>query len=85
MSLGGELRKARQAAGLTQVRLAFSAGLDRAYINQLENDHKSPTVDVVGGGEPTPPNPNLPTDAFLALIRSRFSLSLLKGRIALVP
>jgi transcriptional regulator with XRE-family HTH domain len=47
MSLGAELRKARQAAGLTQERLAFAAGLDRAYISQLENDHKSPTVDVL--------------------------------------
>lgn len=47
MSLGVELRKARQAAGLTQERLAFAAGLDRAYISQLENDHKSPTVDVL--------------------------------------
>ncbi|MBX9679648.1 MAG: helix-turn-helix domain-containing protein [Gemmataceae bacterium] len=47
MSLGAELRKERQAAGLTQERLAFAAGLDRAYISQLENDHKSPTVDVL--------------------------------------
>ena len=47
MALGVELRKARQAAGLTQERLAFAAGLDRAYISQLENDHKSPTVDVL--------------------------------------
>lgn len=47
MSLGAELRKARLEAGLTQERLAFSAGLDRAYISQLENDHKSPTVDVL--------------------------------------
>lgn len=47
MALGVELRKARLQAGLTQERLAFSAGLDRAYISLLENDHKSPTVDVL--------------------------------------
>ena len=47
MSLGAELSKARHAAGLTQEQLAFSAGLDRAYISQLENDHKSPTVTVL--------------------------------------
>lgn len=47
MSLGAELRKARLEAGLTQERLAYSAGLDRAYISLLENDHKSPTVDVL--------------------------------------
>jgi transcriptional regulator with XRE-family HTH domain len=47
MSLGDELRKARADAGLTQEELAYSAGLDRAYISQLENDHKSPTVDTL--------------------------------------
>lgn len=47
MSLGAELRNARLAAGLTQEKLAFSAGVDRAYVSQLENDHKSPTVDML--------------------------------------
>lgn len=47
MSLGEELRTARTGAGLTQEELAFRAGLDRAYISQLENDHKSPTVDTL--------------------------------------
>jgi transcriptional regulator with XRE-family HTH domain len=47
MSLGTELRKARQEAELTQEQLAFSAGIDRTYVSLLENDHKSPTVDVL--------------------------------------
>jgi transcriptional regulator with XRE-family HTH domain len=47
MSLGEELRAARTRADLTQEQLAFSAGLDRAYVSQLENDHKSPTVDTL--------------------------------------
>lgn len=47
MSLGEELRKARTEAGLTQEELARAAKLDRAYISQLENDHKSPTVDTL--------------------------------------
>lgn len=47
MSLGGELRTARLRADLTQEQLAFSAGLDRAYVSLLENDHKSPTVDTL--------------------------------------
>lgn len=47
MSLGEEIRRARTAAKMTQERLAFTAGVDRAYISQLENDHKSPTVDVL--------------------------------------
>jgi transcriptional regulator with XRE-family HTH domain len=45
--LGEELRKARQAANLTQEQLAFRANVDRTYISQLENDRKSPTVEVL--------------------------------------
>lgn len=47
MSLGDQIRSARTDAGLTQEQLASAAGLDRAYISQLENDHKSPTVDTL--------------------------------------
>ncbi len=45
--VGSELRRARLAAALTQEELAFRAGLDRTYISQLENDHKSPTLAVL--------------------------------------
>jgi transcriptional regulator with XRE-family HTH domain len=45
--LGEELRKAREAAGMTQEALAFAANIDRSYISQLENNHKSPTVEVL--------------------------------------
>lgn len=45
--LGAELRKAREAAGLTQEKLAFAAKLSREYVNQLEQDRKSPTVKVL--------------------------------------
>jgi transcriptional regulator with XRE-family HTH domain len=45
--LGDELKKAREAAGLSQEKLAFAAELDRTYISHLENDKKSPTLDVV--------------------------------------
>lgn len=47
MSLGAELRRARNEAGLTQEALARAAKLDRAYISLLENDRKSPTVDTL--------------------------------------
>jgi transcriptional regulator with XRE-family HTH domain len=47
MSLGTELRKAREKAGLSQEEAAFAAAIDRAYLSQLENDHKSPTVDTL--------------------------------------
>jgi len=45
--LGEELRKARLAAGMTQEELSFEAGLHRTYVNQLERDKKSPTVNVL--------------------------------------
>lgn len=45
--LGDELKKARLKAKMTQEQLSFEAGLDRTYISQLENDRKSPTVDVL--------------------------------------
>jgi transcriptional regulator with XRE-family HTH domain len=45
--LGDELRKAREAARMTQEKLAFEADLDRTYISHLENEKKSPTVDVL--------------------------------------
>jgi transcriptional regulator with XRE-family HTH domain len=45
--LGDELRKVRQAAGVTQEELSFRANLHRTYISQLEHDKKSPTVDAL--------------------------------------
>ena len=45
--LGDVLRKARKDAGLTQEQLSYEAELDRTYISHLENDKKSPTVDVL--------------------------------------
>jgi transcriptional regulator with XRE-family HTH domain len=43
---GAVLRQARLAANLTQ-ELSFRAGVDRSYVSQLENGHKSPTLDVL--------------------------------------
>jgi transcriptional regulator with XRE-family HTH domain len=45
--LGEALRHARKAAGISQEELAFESKVDRTYISQLENGHKSPTVDVL--------------------------------------
>ena len=45
--LGDELQKARFDAGLTQEDLSAAAGVDRTYISQLENNKKSPTIDVL--------------------------------------
>jgi transcriptional regulator with XRE-family HTH domain len=45
--LGDELRKAREAAGLTQEALAFKANVHRTYVSMLERNLKSPTIDVL--------------------------------------
>ena len=45
--LGNELRKAREEAGITQEQLSYSAGVDRSYISLLENNKKSPTVELL--------------------------------------
>jgi transcriptional regulator with XRE-family HTH domain len=45
--LGSELRKAREAAGMSQETLAFEAGVHRTYISLLERDLKSPTLNVL--------------------------------------
>jgi transcriptional regulator with XRE-family HTH domain len=45
--VGGELRRLREQAKLTQEQLSFRAGLSRPYISQLERDLKSPTVDTL--------------------------------------
>ncbi len=44
---GNVLRNARLEADLTQEKLAFKAGVDRTYISHLENDKKSPTLDML--------------------------------------
>jgi len=45
--LGDILRAAREKAGLSQEQVAFRAGVDRTYVSQLENDKKSPTVQML--------------------------------------
>ena len=45
--LGDEIRNAREQAKMTQEQLSFAARIDRTYISQLENNHKSPTVDLL--------------------------------------
>lgn len=42
--LADELRKAREAAGLTQEQLAAKARLSREYINYLERGKREPTL-----------------------------------------
>jgi len=46
-SFAQELRQAREAAGLSQSRLAARAGYDHSYVSRLESDSRSPTRDAV--------------------------------------
>jgi len=41
------LRKLRAARGMTQEDLAAAAEVDRSYISNVENEHKSVSADVV--------------------------------------
>jgi transcriptional regulator with XRE-family HTH domain len=45
--LGEALQRARKAVGLSQEELDFEAKVHRTYISQLENGHKSPTVEIL--------------------------------------
>ncbi len=45
--LGEELRRVREDADLSQEEVAHRAGIDRSYLSQLENDKKSPTLDLL--------------------------------------
>jgi transcriptional regulator with XRE-family HTH domain len=45
--VGEALRKARLAAELSQEELAFESKVDRTYISELENGHKSPSVEIL--------------------------------------
>lgn len=45
VALGVRIRLAREAAGLTQDRLAEAAGLTRVSISYIETGFHSPTVD----------------------------------------
>jgi transcriptional regulator with XRE-family HTH domain len=44
---GDELKREREAAGLTQEGLAERAGVHRTYVSMLERGQKSPTLDVL--------------------------------------
>ena len=46
MQIGKTLKEAREAKGLSQGALAEAAGLHRTYVNMLEHDKKSPTLEV---------------------------------------
>jgi transcriptional regulator with XRE-family HTH domain len=42
--VGGNVRRLRTAAGLTQAELAAKMGVDRAYVSALELGGRNPTI-----------------------------------------
>lgn len=45
--IGEQLRSVRLRAGRSQEWVALEADVDRTYLSQLENDLKSPTIDLL--------------------------------------
>lgn len=42
-----KIKEARQKAGLTQQQLANCVGVSRHYISYIENNHKTPSFDLL--------------------------------------
>ena len=45
--LGSKIRELRKERELTQEDLAYKAGLDYSYINQIENGKRNPSMEAV--------------------------------------
>jgi transcriptional regulator with XRE-family HTH domain len=45
--LGRNIREARQRRGLSQEELAFSAGMKRSYVSDMERGLRNPTVRAI--------------------------------------
>lgn len=43
-ALAGNIRAARLAAGVSQVKLAVAAGVDLSFLNEIENAKRDPSV-----------------------------------------
>ncbi|MCM8710501.1 helix-turn-helix domain-containing protein [Clostridium sp. SYSU_GA19001] len=41
------IKEARQKAGLTQNQLAIKVGVSQIYISYIENNHKTPSFDLL--------------------------------------
>lgn len=45
--LGTNLRRLREAKGLSQEKFAFEAGIHRTYVSDIERGARNPTITVV--------------------------------------
>lgn len=48
VTLGRNIRRLRESAGLSQEELAFNAGMKRGYLSDMERGVRNPTVRAVG-------------------------------------
>lgn len=48
MLLGKNVRRQRQARGMSQEELALEAGMKRSYVSELERGLRNPTVRALG-------------------------------------
>lgn len=47
-TLGRNIRRLREEAGLSQEQLAFDAGMKRSYLSDMERGVRNPTVRALG-------------------------------------
>ncbi len=43
-NLGKKIKKSRKDKGFTQEQIALDTSIDRAYISEIENGHKNPSI-----------------------------------------
>lgn len=48
VTLGRNIRRLREEAGLSQEQLAFDAGMKRSYLSDMERGVRNPTVRALG-------------------------------------
>lgn len=65
-SFATALRQAREAAGLSQSRLAARAGYDHSYVSRLESDSRAPTREAVLSLSDAMGLPDMDRDGLLA-------------------
>jgi transcriptional regulator with XRE-family HTH domain len=46
-TVGTNIRKLRQAKGISQETLAFEAGIDRSYLSEVESGRKNVGIEVL--------------------------------------
>ncbi|MBR2274389.1 MAG: helix-turn-helix transcriptional regulator [Alphaproteobacteria bacterium] len=45
--IGDKIREIRKSQNLSQIELAITIGIDRAYLSEIENGHTNTTINVL--------------------------------------